>query len=277
MSKTNLVPFILEQYQNGQRVFKELDLENESFDGQDLEGIVFDGCLLYVSFRGANLRNARFINSGIKTCDFQQADLTNAHFENLSVERAEFSGSITENTYFDNNWAYGQAVGQSDFEEWIKNYPENEHAAELHRLRTIMQQLEKYLEYGNYEAHFEIELLCHSTHVEEIIPELNKRLRRHQVTASKLEEVSYQAFKRELSDKIHFKGNPGPNPTEFAVNAIKYAESSFWTLIEQKFNPSVTRFYVCPNDNSWIFWNLSFLIVSKERNKSYLFSGGASD
>jgi uncharacterized protein YjbI with pentapeptide repeats len=123
MDKTNLVPFVLEQYKNGQRYFENLDMENESFEGQDLEGIVFENCSLYISFRGANLKNAKFINGAIKTCDFQEADLTNAHFENLGVESSEFARSKTENTYFDNNWAYGQAVTQADFDNWIKDHP----------------------------------------------------------------------------------------------------------------------------------------------------------
>ena len=122
MNKTNLVPYVLEKYQQGQRYFQDLDMKNESFEGQNLEGITFEDCSLYVSFRRANLRNAKFINGGIKTCDFREADLTNAKFENLCVESSQFARAKTENTYFDNNSAFGQNVTQADFENWIKDY-----------------------------------------------------------------------------------------------------------------------------------------------------------
>jgi len=124
MNKTNLVPFVMEQYRQGQRYFQDLDMENESFEGQNLEDIVFEECSLYISFRKANLRNAKFLNGGIKTCDFREADLTNARFENVSIESSQFARATTTNTYFDNNWSYGQKVTQIDFENWIKDHEE---------------------------------------------------------------------------------------------------------------------------------------------------------
>lgn len=122
MNKTNLVPYVLEKYQQGQRYFDNLDMENESFEGQNLEDITFEDCSLYISFRKANLRNAKFINGGVKTCDFREADLTNARFENVCVESVQFARSKTENIYFDNNSCYGQLVTKADFDEWIKDY-----------------------------------------------------------------------------------------------------------------------------------------------------------
>jgi uncharacterized protein YjbI with pentapeptide repeats len=122
MNKTNLVPYVLEKYQQGQRYFDNLVMDNESFEGQNLEDIIFEDCSLYISFRKANLRNAKFINGGVKTCDFREADLTNARFENVCVESVQFSRSNTENIYFDNNSCYGQLVTKADFDEWIKDY-----------------------------------------------------------------------------------------------------------------------------------------------------------
>jgi uncharacterized protein YjbI with pentapeptide repeats len=124
MKKTNLVNFVLEQYQKGQRYFTNLDMENESFENQDLEDIVFEDCSLYISFRGANLRNAKFLNGGVKTCDFREADLTNSRFENVCVESAQFARAKKDNIFFDNNSSYGQNVTQADFNDWIKDYQE---------------------------------------------------------------------------------------------------------------------------------------------------------
>lgn len=120
MDKTNFASTILEQYSQGKRYFEDLDLYDESFDDQNLEGIIFDRCFLYSSFCRANLRNAKFINGNIKTCDFREADLTNAHFENVAFESAQFQNAKTEGIYFNNNWSYGQQYSQIDFET-IKN------------------------------------------------------------------------------------------------------------------------------------------------------------
>ena len=121
MDKTNFAQSILEAYKNGKRYFTELDLMCENFDDQCLQDIVFEKCFLYSSFRRANLRNAKFINGNIKTCDFREADLTNAHFENVAIEGAQFARSITDGIYFDKNWAYGGEVTQADFEDWVKD------------------------------------------------------------------------------------------------------------------------------------------------------------
>lgn len=124
MNKTNLVDFVLNQYRQGQRHFVNLDMENESFEGQNLEDIVFEDCSLYISFRKANLRNSKFLNGGIKTCDFREADLTNARFENVCIENAQFARAKTDGIYFDNNSSYGKNVTQADFDNWIKDYEE---------------------------------------------------------------------------------------------------------------------------------------------------------
>lgn len=118
MDTTGDAKKILEEYSAGKRHFTDFDLENESFDGQQLEGIIFENCFLYSSFRNANLRYAKFINSNIKTCDFSGADLTGAHFEQLSVEGAVFKDAMTEGLVFINNWCYGQLLTQKDFEDF---------------------------------------------------------------------------------------------------------------------------------------------------------------
>ena len=118
---TALAALIVEQYNNGKRVFEDLDLDNENFDGENLEGVTFNRCFLYSSFKKTNLKNARFTNGNVKTCDFRGSDLTNAHFENVSVEGARFAGSKTEGIYFDDNWCYGNLVTQADFHNFIKD------------------------------------------------------------------------------------------------------------------------------------------------------------
>ncbi|WP_139921153.1 pentapeptide repeat-containing protein [Hymenobacter sp. DG01] len=124
MDRTDLAVYILEKYKSGQRYFENLDIMNESLEGQNLDGITFENCSLYVSFRKANLTNAQFINGGIKTCDFREANLTGARFENVCIENAQFARAITIGTYFNNNSCYSQEVTQQHWEEWIKDYEE---------------------------------------------------------------------------------------------------------------------------------------------------------
>lgn len=106
---------LLEAYRKGQRYFEYLDLEEVSFDNENLEGITFENCSLYVSFRNANLRNATFLNGGIKTCDFTEADLTNARFEMLTIESAEFAFAKMEGVQLKDLFAYSQEVSEEMF------------------------------------------------------------------------------------------------------------------------------------------------------------------
>ena len=120
MNKARFVKDIPEQYRNGKGYFTDLELENERFDNQQLQDIVFDNCSFYVSVRKADLNNAKFTNGHIKTCDLREAGLTNARFENLAVESAQFARARTEGLCFNNNWTYGQKLTKTGFDEWIK-------------------------------------------------------------------------------------------------------------------------------------------------------------
>ncbi len=120
MEEYNSAAEILKRYQNGERYFCDIDMENESFEGATLQGVTFERSFLYADFRGANLKNSKFINGNIKCCDFRDADLTNAHFENVAIESSAFKGAVVEGIYFDRNWCFGQEVSQKDFEESIR-------------------------------------------------------------------------------------------------------------------------------------------------------------
>ncbi|RZG71369.1 hypothetical protein EXU29_14020 [Acinetobacter wuhouensis] len=99
MEKTNFAETILEKYQNGQRYFTDYDLYYENFDDQNLADIVFENCFIASSFKRANLTNAKFIHSNIKTNDFSFSNLTNAHFEHLEVDGANFTIVFIDEIY----------------------------------------------------------------------------------------------------------------------------------------------------------------------------------
>ncbi len=120
MKKINFAEIILEKYINGQRYFSDYDLDNENFDDQNLTGIIFENCFIASSFKRANLKNAKFIHSNIKTSDFSGADLTYAHFEHLVVDGANFTGAKIDNIYFENNWLQGFNISIVDLSKWVK-------------------------------------------------------------------------------------------------------------------------------------------------------------
>lgn len=122
MEQTDIAPEVLAAYERGERCFRNLSMYLESFERQVLEDVVFEECILYVTFRHANLRNATFRNGGIKTCDFRDADLTGARFENLSVESSQYARAKTDGLVWTGNWAYGSISTQEDFDSWIKDH-----------------------------------------------------------------------------------------------------------------------------------------------------------
>ncbi|MEN8119902.1 MAG: pentapeptide repeat-containing protein [Bacteroidota bacterium] len=111
---------ILDKYNDGQRYFKDIDLNNGDLSETNLQGISFDNCFLAVDFRGANLRGAKFTNSNIKTCNFRGADLTDAHFENLLVDSADFEGAKADRATFKDGYYHSATLQQADFDEWTK-------------------------------------------------------------------------------------------------------------------------------------------------------------
>lgn len=122
LNKTNLATHILEKYKSGLRRFTDLEIENESLANENLEGIIFENCMLYVDFKNANLRNSQFLNGHVKTSDFRNADLTGARFENQGLESTRFKGAKTDNLIFINNSCYSKEnLNIDDFEKYFKN------------------------------------------------------------------------------------------------------------------------------------------------------------
>ena len=119
MKNQFIIQEILQRYKEGQRQFKDLDIEGD-FSHQNLEEIEFENCFIAADFRHCNLANSKFLNGNIKTSDFRFSTLTNAVFTGLAVEGTEFEGAETEGVVFEGNYCYGQVVGMEDFEKLFK-------------------------------------------------------------------------------------------------------------------------------------------------------------
>jgi len=110
----------LKQIKIGIIEFVNIDLENISLKGENLENIIFKNCCLSVDFRNSNLTNVKFIKGNIKTSDFRNANLTNVLIENVSFEGTKFKGAITKGLIFNENYCFSkEGIGQQDFNDWI--------------------------------------------------------------------------------------------------------------------------------------------------------------
>jgi uncharacterized protein YjbI with pentapeptide repeats len=119
--KEETVEFIRTNYKKGQRRFVDIAIEDGDLSNENLEGIIFDHCILAVRFHGTNLRNSKFTNGNIKTCDFEGADLSDAEFRNLAVESTNFKNTLTEGITFEDNGYYGHNLTQKDFIKFKEN------------------------------------------------------------------------------------------------------------------------------------------------------------
>ena len=120
---------ILQAYNDGMRVFKNIEIENGSFFGETLEGIVIEDSRIYADFRNANLKSAIIRNTFLKMSDFRYANLTNAHFENVNVEFVKFGKATVNDFAFKNNSAFGNNDLQlKDFKRlFLQPIPDNKY------------------------------------------------------------------------------------------------------------------------------------------------------
>ena len=97
--KTMSAGSIITAYRNGERNFSEVICTNESFEGLDLNGIIFRKANLgFCSFRDANLQGADFSHANLEWTNFSRADLRNANFQKSNAVWSVFNGSQFEKT-----------------------------------------------------------------------------------------------------------------------------------------------------------------------------------
>jgi uncharacterized protein YjbI with pentapeptide repeats len=109
-----------ELYEMGERIFKFLELENRDLSNKNLEGALFEECLISADFSNSSLRNAKFLTCNLKTSIFRNADLTGALIQNCSVEATVFDGAVTDNFRFINNYCYSMVLNEKEFYELLK-------------------------------------------------------------------------------------------------------------------------------------------------------------
>ena len=97
----------------GERNFEAEELDELSYDLQDmnLEGVNFSRVFLVASFRGSNLKGAKFIDANVKTCDFSGADLRQAKFAGAAIDGAVFTAAKLEGADFQGASEQGHVYG----------------------------------------------------------------------------------------------------------------------------------------------------------------------
>ncbi len=102
--------------------WQDQDLSERSFAGEDLSGITLTRCrLIGTSFRGADLRDARFnqcvgFDADSNSCvDFSFANLREAHFEHCDFTAAEFANVSAYGLILEHCQLGGASFSGADF------------------------------------------------------------------------------------------------------------------------------------------------------------------
>ena len=92
---------VRDEYENGRRVFENIEVSYAEMEGFVLDGIVFKNCKFsFTSFRLSKLKNARFISCEFFFGSFYGADLEDALFENMKMDFIRFDTAVFSRTIF---------------------------------------------------------------------------------------------------------------------------------------------------------------------------------
>jgi uncharacterized protein YjbI with pentapeptide repeats len=112
---------LLDRYRCGERDFasSELDTDPENdLSRVCLDGADLSGAIVVANFRGASLRDARFVGSNVKTCDFREADLRGADFTGAALCATEFGGASLEGAKFAGSFYHSYSLREGDRPHW---------------------------------------------------------------------------------------------------------------------------------------------------------------
>jgi uncharacterized protein YjbI with pentapeptide repeats len=120
MEPLRTFPELLERYARGERNFagSELDEGYGDLSGVCLDAADFSRSSIAASFRGASLREVRFIEANVKTCDFRDADLCGADFTGAGLCATAFSGAKLDRAKFAGAFAHSQTLKNGESPNW---------------------------------------------------------------------------------------------------------------------------------------------------------------
>lgn len=112
---------VLSRYQQGERDFSELDLDedpNADLQGASLDGADFSRSCIVASFQSASLRGTRFVDANVKTCDFRNAELRGADFSGAALCSTCFEGAQLDGAKFKRAYYHSYKLGEDGQPDW---------------------------------------------------------------------------------------------------------------------------------------------------------------
>ena len=110
-----------EAFKKGQRHFSNLHFEyDKGFQGQNLKGVIFDSCFLYIDLRNSNLKGAKFIDCNLKELDLRESNLCDGLMTKCLIESTLFRGAEITNFVFKENYYYGHILNQENLHKLIE-------------------------------------------------------------------------------------------------------------------------------------------------------------
>ncbi|MDQ0112456.1 pentapeptide repeat-containing protein [Paenibacillus harenae] len=109
-----------EMINNGNKIFTGISVEEGDLQNFDLYGCVFEGCTLGINFSNSTLRESKFINSNLKTCNFAGADLSGSTIEGNMLCSTDFYRAKIDKVIFKNNYYHSNKLELRDLERMVK-------------------------------------------------------------------------------------------------------------------------------------------------------------
>ncbi|MGG4141489.1 pentapeptide repeat-containing protein [Paenibacillus algorifonticola] len=103
----------------GQKTFSGIEVEEGSLQNYNLSGCTFVECSFALDFSKADLKNSKFINSNLKTCNFTEADLTESEWTGNMLCSAVFYKAKRDSIQFVGNYYHSVILEIKDLEKMI--------------------------------------------------------------------------------------------------------------------------------------------------------------
>ncbi|WP_341279187.1 pentapeptide repeat-containing protein [Paenibacillus sp. FSL H8-0537] len=103
----------------GEKTFSGIEVEEGSLQNYNLSGCTFVKCFFALDFSKTNLKDSKFINSNLKTCNFTEADLTDSEWIGNMLCSAVFNGAKRDNMHFVGNYYHSVILEIKDLEKMI--------------------------------------------------------------------------------------------------------------------------------------------------------------
>jgi uncharacterized protein YjbI with pentapeptide repeats len=114
-------PTVLKHYAQGERHFRDIELDTEPYGdltGRTLDHADFSGSFILATFSQCSLRSTSFRDANVKCCDFTEADLTDADFRGAALCSTTFKGARLMGAKFGGSSYHGTVFPEGFIPDW---------------------------------------------------------------------------------------------------------------------------------------------------------------